>query len=280
MGGRWAAIAALCAAASAGACAQGPVHVEPFVVSRAVVHVQDRWLSLRVSQPTPAASARPLVVFITGDGGWRGKDLDAFTHLRAWGYPVAGVSAPDYLNHLAGDASMLPPQALADDIATIAGAAREALHLPADTRVLLFGVSRGADLAVVAAARRSLRGSVQGVLAVGLTKEEEYVHRPRGRRRAAAAASAASADDDPPLARPYVALRRVVAPVCVIQSTNDEYVRAADARVLFGPDSAVRRFQAVESRNHSFSDAREELYGAMKTSLAWVESHATPAEAQ
>jgi esterase/lipase len=109
------------------------------------------------------------------------------------------------------------------------------------------------------------------VLAVALTKEEEYVRR-RRRRAPAAAATAANATDSAAssMARPYVALRRVAAPVCVIQSTNDEYVRAADARQLFGPDTNARQFHAIESRNHSFSDARDELYDTMRTSLRWI----------
>jgi hypothetical protein len=48
------------------------------------------------------------VLFVTGDGGWRGKDLDAFRHLAAWGRPIAGFSAPDYLGHLSGSATSTP----------------------------------------------------------------------------------------------------------------------------------------------------------------------------
>lgn len=269
---KWLGVAvALGATVTAGACAHD-VRPESFVASRAVVRVQGRWLSLRVSQPSRSAETRPLVLFITGDGGWRGKDLEAFGRLLTWGYPVAGVSAPDYLGHLAGDASLLPQQVLADDIAAIVGAARQSLRLPAETHVLLVGVSRGADLAVVAAAWPSLRRKIQGVLAVGLTKEEEYVRRRRVRPAAADGASQ--------IARPYVALRRVAAPVCVIQSTHDEYVPAADARTLFGPDSPSRLFHAIESRNHSFSDSREVLYDVMRASLQWVESHGADLAAQ
>jgi hypothetical protein len=72
------------------------------------------------------------------------------------------------------------------------------------------------------------------------------------------------------MVEPYRALRRIAAPVALIQSSNDNYVRAADARVLFGPDDAIRRFHAIESRNHSFSDARGELFRQMQASLAWL----------
>jgi len=211
---------------------------------------------------------------VTGDGGWHGKDLDAFDHLITWGYPVVGMSAPDYLDHLGDGALQLPAERLARDLAEIVDTGRSQLGLSATTPVLLLGVSRGADLVVVAAAQRSLRSSVIGVLAVGLTKEEEYVRRPRRRRRPASNLDQPSGNVEVGLlAHPYAALQRVTAPVCVIQSTNDEYVTAADARRLFGPDSRSRRLQAIEARNHSFSDARDALYEAVKQSLLWVASH-------
>ena len=261
--------ALLCVTLGGAACAHLPKPIEPFAASRAVVRVQGAWLSLRLSQPSASRQHKPLVLFITGDGGWRGKDLDAFNHLIGWGYPVVGVSAPEYLRHLSH--GQVPPQVLADDIATIIAAGDQALHLPASIPVLLVGVSRGADMVVIAAAQRSLRVPVQGVLAVGLTKEEEYVRR-RRRRAAAPAVTAANEADGKAssMARPYVALRRLAAPVCLIQSTNDQYVRAADARQMFGPDTDARQFHAIESRNHSFSDARGKLYDTMQTSLQWI----------
>ena len=261
--------ALLCITLGGAACTHLPKPAEPFAASRAVVRVQEEWLSLRLSQPSALPQQKPLVLFITGDGGWRGKDLDAFNHLIGWGYPVVGVSAPEYLRHLRQ--GQIPPQVLADDITTIIAAGDHELHLPPSIPVLMVGVSRGADLVVVAAAQRSLRVPVRGVLAVGLTKEEEYVRR-RRRRAAAPGVTAANetADASSSMARPYVALRRIAAPVCLIQSTNDEYVRAADARQMFGPDTEARQFHAIESRNHSFSDARGRLYDTMQASLKWI----------
>ncbi len=220
------------------------------------------------------AAAQPLILFVTGDGGWHAKDLDAFDHLIERGYPVVGVIAPDDLDHLGNGALQLPVQRLARDLAEVADTGRAHLGVSASTPVLLLGVSRGADLVVVAAAQGSLRPSVLGVLAVGLTKEEEYVRRLQGRRRPTSRPfDGGTGVDDPLLAHPYAALRRDTAPVCVILSTNDEYVTAVDARQLFGPDSNLRRLLAIDTRNHSFSDARDALYETMKQSFLWVASN-------
>lgn len=242
----------------------------PVTTSRAVAAVQRQWLPLRLSWPVSGGDGRPLVLYVTGDGGWRGKDLEAFERLIEWGYPVVGVSAPDYLDHLADGATQLGPRQLSEDLVGLAATARDRLHLVATTPVVLVGVSRGADLVVVAAAQRALRANLLGVVAVGLTREEEYVHRARGSRRHAGAGT-----DDPAWpVRPYRALERLVVPVSVIQSTRDGYVAAAEARRLMGPDSPSRRLQAIDAADHSFSDAREALYMAMRQSLAWISSHA------
>src|SRR5262245_59276970 len=51
-------------------------------------------VTLHLVRPVVAALGRPLLIYSTGDGGWRGKDLDLFRHLSTFGYATAGFSAP------------------------------------------------------------------------------------------------------------------------------------------------------------------------------------------
>jgi fermentation-respiration switch protein FrsA (DUF1100 family) len=142
--------------------------------------------------------------------------------------------------------------------------AKRELRLQPDTPVILVGISRGAGLSVVAAGQQVMRRALAGVLAVALTREEEHVRFWRFRR--APGTTAASL-----MVQTYEYLPNLgPVPIEVIQSTNDNYLPAADARELFGADNARRRLIAIESRNHSFSDAREELYHAMEQSLVWL----------
>lgn len=219
------------------------------------------------------AAHRPLLVYATGDRGWAGKDLDFYRHLVAWNYPVAGFDAHDYVKHL-GPAAATTPGALAADYEAIIGAARGALGMQDDDPVVLVGVSRGADLSVVAAGTRLLRARLNGVVAVALTREEEYVKWfGRRLRRAQARANrsgAASGDGDAPkMVQLYDYLPRLGdLPITVIQSTNDNYLPAAEARVLFGPDTPVHHFVPIQARNHSFAGARDRLYDALRAALA------------
>jgi hypothetical protein len=69
----------------------------------------------------------------------------------------------------------------------------------------------------------------------------------------------------------YQSLPRLLTlPVSVVQSTHDNYLPAAQARPLFGPDTEFRQLHPIEARDHSFSDAREALYAQMRQSLEWI----------
>jgi pimeloyl-ACP methyl ester carboxylesterase len=219
-------------------------------------------VTLHLVQPVVAAVGRPLLIYATGDGGWRGKDLDLFRHLSTFGYAIAGFSAPEYVKHLRGDQETTTPSLLARDFAAIIESAKTELNLPAITPVILVGVSRGAGLSVVAAGQPPLREALDGVVVMALTKEEEHV---RWRRRRQATELEI-----------YDYLPRLDLPVAVIQSTRDNYLPADQARTLFGSDTDRRQFHAIDARNHSFAGARPLLYETLRSSLEWVVRIATP----
>ncbi len=248
----------LVAAAGAGAsCAHAAgAAVSPPRSFERQIEINEHLLTLHLSPPAQLHRDE-LIVYATGDAGWRGKDREVYQQLRAWGYATAGFSAPEYLKHLPGDDGTTTPSRLASDFSTIVEAARRSLQVAASSPVVLVGVSRGADLAVVAAGQQGLQAELAGVVAMGLTREEEYVHHMR---------------------EPMVALDLYQylpqlgdVPLSVIQSTRDNYLPANDARVLFGQDTPLRVFHSIDARNHSFSGARPALYSTLRTSLAWVE---------
>jgi predicted alpha/beta hydrolase family esterase len=256
----WAgALAAALTAACAHTVPLGRTVPDPFVRT---VTLYGHPLALHLS--TLGGRHEPLLVYATGDGGWRGYDLDMYRHLVSWGYPVAGFSAPEYIKYLRGEDETTTPVRLATDYKLIVELAKRELRLPPDTPVILVGVSRGAGLSVVAAGQRLLQSELAGVLAVALTREEEHVRF----RRMHHPPSSSSASLD---LQTYEYLPNLdIVPLDVIQSTNDSYLPAAEARELFGRDTDHRRLIAIESRNHSFTDAREELYAAMEQSLQWL----------
>jgi len=206
-------------------------------------------LTIHLTRPA-GSSALPLIVYATGDAGWKRGDRKTFEELKSWGYPIAGFGSPDYLKHLGHGVKTITPEVLASDYTEIIDFAKRQLDMDSEAPVILVGVSRGADLAAAVAAQTSMHGKLAGVVAIALTKEEEYLdmydlygHLP----------DAGSL------------------PVAVVQSTHDKYVPAAVARLLFGPDDEHRQLRAVPARNHNFSDAREAMYEAIRASLDWID---------
>jgi hypothetical protein len=206
-------------------------------------------LTMHLVKPA-VPSNLPLIVYATGDGGWKRKDLHTYEELKSWGYPIVGFSSPDYLKHLEHGVKTLTPAELARDYGTIVDFAESQLAMSSDTPVVLLGVSRGAGLSVVAAGQESMHGRFRGVVVIGLTKEEEYVRMP-------------DLYGSLPSLGPL--------PLAVVQSTHDNYLPAEEARALFGPDTDNRQFHAIPAKNHNFSDARTAMYDAIRASLTWID---------
>ncbi len=190
------------------------------------------------------------------------KDLDTYRHLAAVGDPIVAFDARDYVKHLGKDTPTTTPERLAHDYAEIIACAREALGLDPHGSVVLVGVSRGAGLAVVAAGQ--LRDSIDGVVAVALTQEEEYVRWYRHLPLTHEPHPAEMVDIYEYLAE----LGNL--PIAVVQSTHDQYLPAAKARELFGPDTSYRWLQSVDAANHNFRGARDRMYAAVRSALNWV----------
>jgi len=263
------ALSGLASVLCAAACISRSPTLEPG--TRATLFVRDvpldtERIEVHLVRAAGARGHRPLLLYATGDGGWRSADRGLFQHLARWGYPVAGFSARHYLEHLGFEATTRAH--VAEDYGRLIAFAKHQLELPGDTPTVLVGFSRGSGLAVVAAGQPELQPLLGGVLAVALTDEEEYVHEQETRAgrdpRDVSAAELAAL-------RPYDQLTHLDRlPVAVIQSTEDGYLPAAQARQLFGPDDERRRFHAIRAGNHTFAGARDALYEQARVALEWI----------
>ena len=235
-------------------------HARPLVPDR-LVTLNGHSLRLHFAN-AQAPIVRPLLVYATGDGGMHRKDLDTYRHLVSWGYPIVGFDARDYVKHLGPRSDTTTPRRLAADYARIIDSARESLGIDPRRPVVLVGVSRGAGLSVIAAGQ--LRRVIAGVVAVALTHEEEYVRWYRRLRVLREQRRPVMVD-----VYEYLAQLRGL-PLAVVQSTHDQYLPAAKARALFGPDTERRWFQPIEAHNHNFGGARSRMYSAVQAALVWV----------
>jgi len=222
---------------------------------------------LHLVQPSAPLQPDVIVLYASGDGGWFGAAVDMFKAIGADGFCAVGLSSRTLMHRTLPGGRPLAVSDLAEDYRTILDYASTQLHLPADRRVVLTGWSRGASLAVLTGGSRHAMPGLAGVIAIGLTEDENLT-------------VVGDSDDDPaeaPAGRTESSLEMYpllaqVAPrrVAVIQSTGDAYLGAARARQLFGPDTDDRRFFGVTAKNHRFGGGKDAFATALQSALAWV----------
>ena len=221
-------------------------------------------LHLQVPPGTPAADV--LVVYASGDGGWFGAAVDMFHHIASSGYYAVGFSSKQFMKIDRPKHATLNPEQVAAEYAQIVETARNALQLPSTVSVVLSGWSRGAALSVLAASARSAPAHMSGVIAIGLAEGEDLqIDGPADESDEAVV----EAGERRWPYDPYAVLSRLTVRNAVIQATKDPYLSAARARMLFGDDTAQRRFFAVEARNHRFSGGKDAFNRALSDALAW-----------
>lgn len=95
-----------------------------------------------IEVPAAPASATvkpgPLVIFLSGDGGWAEIDREIAKRLAANGWPVVGVDLPKYLS---------TPRTPPETAHAVQGVIEKYLAKWHRDRVVMCGFSRGADLA-------------------------------------------------------------------------------------------------------------------------------------
>lgn len=212
-----------------------------------VSYARHRSVSVWIARPL-GGPPRPLVLHLTGDSGCHGLDLELFTAVTRWGYPVAVLASPDWIDAFID--GVTTRASLARDLDAVARAAARATGVSESEPVVVLGLSRGAGLAVEAATEASLRSRLHGVVALGLCPREERVW------------------DHDGVGRPYreKALLEGL-PLEVIQSTHDRHLGAAAARQAFGPDTGLHVLHPIEARSHTFVGGREALLEQLRISL-------------
>ena len=223
-------------------------------------------LELHLARPTPLRHPDVLVIYASGDGGWFGAATDMWRQVARDGYAVAGFSARAFLRIERPAGSPLSPAQLAHEYDTMSDTAIRTLGLAPDVPLLLTGWSRGAAFAILAASEASLAPRVRGVIAFGLANGENLLVDEDDDDDDGAAASGSQTFPF----QTYGAIAQLPVRCAVIQSTHDNYLPAADAKRLFGSDSAARRFYAVEAKNHRFSGGKAEFAEALRDALGWT----------
>jgi type IV secretory pathway VirJ component len=114
------------------------------------------------SAPPAQAAERPLVLVLSGEGGWRAFDEQLATSFSRAGYWVGGVDCLKYFWKPQDDR-----EALSSDVTRFASALTRAAGAKADARIVLAGFSFGADLAPWIAGAKGRSAHIAALVMIG-----------------------------------------------------------------------------------------------------------------
>jgi hypothetical protein len=225
-------------------------------------------LELHVSAPRTPVAPGVIVLYASGDGGWFGSAVDMFRQIADAGYLAVGFSSRTFLRIERPRGSLVQAEQLAAEYEHIIAQARVALGLNETSRAVLTGWSRGAGFSAMVGSEPVMQDQILGVVAIGLPAGEDL----------AINSSEDDTDEGPasPTKRPwpfdtYARLARLgPLPCAVIQATHDDYLPASNARQRFGPDTPLRRFYAIEAKNHRFSGGKAAFNAAFVDAIHWI----------
>ncbi len=210
-----------------------------------------------------AAGTRALgkVLYLPGDGGWRGLAITIAEKVAEAGYEVYGLDTNRYLSGFTGTTTLTEEQVSAD-MRTIAESIRGNDALP----VIFMGWSEGAGLGVLAVAPEENKRVFRGLLAIGLPKAAIL-----GWRWADNISWIVKKMPNEPTFQTGPYLPKIAPlPLMVIQSSSDEWLSTDGAKDLFAAAREPKRLAIVEARSHRFDGNRNEFFHQLREGLAWI----------
>ena len=207
--------------------------------------------------PSPGPCGKPLVLFVSGEGGWRKFDDLVVGFLTQAGYTVAGVDATKYFWNAQDDRS-----AAASDFRSIASAAARAAECPQDASWILGGFSFGADLAPWLAGAGGWNPRPRGLVMIGPDETGSLQFRytellgfqPTEHIFSVAEALKSAAG----------------IPVLIVHGEKDS---SSAAPVLAAHAGDPKKLLTIEGANHHFSGREEQLRKALVEGIEWVLSY-------
>jgi dienelactone hydrolase len=212
----------------------------------------------------PAQGAlRGSVLFVPGDGGWRGFAIDIAHVISQAGYDVYGLDTRRYLESFNGNGRMaLRETGVMNDFREIAVWIAQG-QAP---RISLVGWSEGAGLCLLGAASTEGKRMFTGLITLGLP-EKNFL----GWRMVDYLSWITKKTPNEPVFHSIDYINRVTPlRLWMLQSTRDEYVSLEKSRALFTAALEPKRFSAIEASNHRFDGNQSELYRLIEEGLRWL----------
>jgi fermentation-respiration switch protein FrsA (DUF1100 family) len=208
------------------------------------------------------ARGGPVAVVASGDGGWTHLGPDVAEFLAGQGFFVVGFDSKAYLSSFTRGATTLATSDVPGDFgALLAYAAREDAEPP-----LLFGVSEGAALAVLAVTNDAVKSRARGVVALGLPDQAEL----GWRFRDSVIYLTKGLPKEPLFSTADVVARVAPLPLVAIHSTHDEFVPLDQVRRVMDRALEPKQLWLLEAADHRFSGKERELRQKLLEAVRWI----------
>ncbi len=212
--------------------------------------------------PAADAGQHPKVLFAPGDGGWRGFAIDIAQNLAAGGFDVYGIDTRHYLQSFTGS-TPLKTSDVASDFAQFA----HAIDGGSKEKILLVGWSEGAGLGLAAAASDAGRAVFAGVVAIGMPQRSLL-----GWRWTDLSSSITKKlPNEPTFDSADFVAKVSPLPLCMIASTQDEYISTDATRALFQAAKEPKRLVIINASNHKYGGNTDEFFRTLRGALSWIQ---------
>jgi type IV secretory pathway VirJ component len=210
----------------------------------------------------PGGAVDVTVIFLPGDGGWRGEAVSMAKTIASWGYEVYGFDTKKYLEAFSQDGAKLSRDQLAGDMRRLT----EQVGVISKKLVILVGWSQGAGMAVAAVSGVQAQSPIHGVITLGLPESAVL----GWDWKATLAIIARREPDQPTFSVKQLLGNLAPTPIWMIHGSEDEYTTPETARKLFQAVSAPKQLREIGGANHRFDGHQDELYRSLKEGLEWI----------
>ena len=206
----------------------------------------------------------PVAIVASGDGGWihLGPYLAEF--LSGKGYFVVGFDSKAYLSSFTKGDKTLSTTDVPGDFAALVDYSSQSGSAPP----VLFGVSEGAALAVLAATSDTTKSKLAGVVALGLPDQAEL----GWRFRDSIIYVTKGVPKEPFFSTAEVVDRVTPLPLVAIHSTRDEFVSLDDVKRVMSRALEPKQLWLIEAADHRFSGKEQDLNQKLMDAISWVKS--------
>jgi pimeloyl-ACP methyl ester carboxylesterase len=237
-----------------------PLAGQPLIAGRNAMAIRGRRQGVYYYPATGKPQAT--VLFLPGDGGWRGFAIQIAQALADSGVDVYGWDIKEYLEAFTSGGATASQKDIQSDTANLA----VRLGAGSSRKFVLMGWSQGAAMTVLAAGAPAAKELFSGVVVLGLPESGVL-----GWRFADNLTYVTKRDPSEPRfdTAPWLS---AISPLRfgMIHSTADEYVSPETAKRLFALACQPKRLDLVSALNHSYEGNREDFFRILREQVKWA----------